>query len=92
MIGAAGSINPLAAGELVPRQSRPEDGAAFARQQEADLASAPGDAVNLSAEAIALARNVPPAGETPSAGEEQGRQGRDSEEGSGRGGRIDIRA
>ena len=92
MIGAAGSINPLAAGELVPRQPRPEDDAAFARQQEADLAFAPGDAVSLSAEASALARNVPPAGEAAAAGEQDGRQGRGSGEEGERGGRIDIRA
>jgi hypothetical protein len=92
MIGAAGNINPLAAGELVPRQPRPDNTGASVQQEEVNLAGSRGDAVSLSAEAIALARAVPPAGEASETGGEERRETRSDGDEGARGGKIDIRA
>ncbi|KAB2891173.1 MAG: hypothetical protein F9K32_05570 [Desulfobulbaceae bacterium] len=92
MIGASGNVNSLVSGELVARSPLREGGERPAREEEANQAAGRGDSVSLSAEAIALARNVPPAGEASETGGEERREARSAGNGGGRSGGIDILA
>jgi hypothetical protein len=92
MIGASGNVNSLISGELIARGSIREGGERPVREEEANQAAGRGDSVSLSAEAIALARNVPPAGETSESGGEDRREARSTAESGRRRGGIDILA
>lgn len=91
MIGEAGSISTLVNTERLQRD--PVNGASGRREEEGESGQGQGasDSVSLSPEAIALARNVPPAGEASEDGDstESERQAETAE--SSRRGGIDIR-
>lgn len=92
MIGASGNVNSLVSGELVARSPLRGGGERPVREEEANQAAGRGDSVSLSAEAIALARNVPPAGEASESGGEDGREARSNAGSGSRSGGIDILA
>lgn len=91
MIGASGSISTLVSSERLYREN-PGDGVnRLEKNSESGQDSAVSDSVSLSPAALALARNVPPAGEASESGggTETERQPESSE--SLRMGTIDIR-
>jgi hypothetical protein len=91
MIGASGSISTLVSSERLYRENPGEGANRLEKNNESGEASGVSDSVSLSPAALALARNVPPAGESSENGSsaEAERQPESAE--SLRMGSIDIR-